>query len=100
MLGAGPAMGLGSGRKPTPLTNRPPNEEPDMKLFTALAASLLLTVACAGTDVHGGTDSDVAVGTEADLSCCAQSIMDNKKECCGESLEGKQVCPVTGQISE
>lgn len=71
-----------------------------MKSFTALAAALILTVACGSTDVHGSADADVPANTEAELSCCAESIMAGEKECCGENLEGKKVCPVTGQISE
>jgi hypothetical protein len=67
-------------------------------LVVAGMAAMLSLAACASDGVSA-TDSQGTLTSEAELSCCQESAMDGKTECCGESIEGKY-CPVTGQKVE
>lgn len=66
------------------------------KIFAATGLALMIgLVGCASDDVSASADGTGTLATEGELTCCQESAMDGKTECCGESIEG-QYCPVTG----
>ena len=83
------------------------------RLFKSLSvaglAVLMLTVACATSDVSATAEGEGTLSTEAELNCCQQAEAAGKectmKKCadkageCDMAAEGK-VCPVTGQKIE
>jgi hypothetical protein len=70
------------------------------KLLPALGLALGLGfVGCAGP-VSASADGEGNLASDAEMSCCALSILAEKAECgdCGANVEGKVVCPASGTI--
>ena len=64
-----------------------------------IVAGLFVLAACGSTGDVAAEGQGGSLSTEAELTCCQESAMSGKTECCGENIEGKYR-PVTGQTVE
>jgi len=71
------------------------------KLLLTISLALCIGfVGCTQPGVAASADGDGDLISDAEMSCCAKSILAEKADCgdCGSNVEGKVVCPASGTI--